>query len=73
VPLQKKFPEAPKILLEKQNSLQTVPEENRTLSGLLETITINYGQYYECKAKVDGWQFWYEENKKIYEESTINW
>jgi hypothetical protein len=73
VPLQKKFPEAPQTLLEKPTSLQTVPEDNRTLSGLLETVTINYGEYYECKARLEGWQFWYEENKKIYEDSKINW
>jgi hypothetical protein len=73
VPLQKKFPEAPQVLLDKPVELRTVPEDNRTLSGLLETVTLNYGTYYECKARVEGWQFWYDENKKIYEESSVNW
>lgn len=73
LPLQKKFPEAPEVLLDKPTSLKKIPEDNQTLSGLLETVTINYGQYYECKVRLEGWQFWYDENKKIYEESKINW
>ena len=37
-------------------------------SRLLETVTENYGQYYELREIVKGWQDWYKEQKKIFEE-----
>lgn len=70
VPLEMKFPEAPENLQVKTNDLVEIPEDNKTLSGLLETVTINYSSYYECKARVDGWQEWYSTNKKLFEEAT---
>ena len=41
---------------------------NVEASRLLETVTENYGQYYELREIVKGWQDWYKEQKKIFEE-----
>ena len=44
-----------------------VPSEK--LSELLSTVTTNYGKYHECSARVQAWNEWYKEQKKIYEEA----
>ena len=36
-------------------------------SDLLTTVTENYGQYYELREVVKGWQDWYKEQKSIYD------
>jgi hypothetical protein len=37
-------------------------------SELLTTVVENYGTYYEIRARLEGWQQWYLEQKKIFEE-----
>jgi len=37
-------------------------------SELLETVTENYGTYYQVVEKLKGWQEWYAAQKKIFEE-----
>jgi hypothetical protein len=36
-------------------------------SDLLETVTENYGTYYQVVEKLKGWQTWYKEQKAIFE------
>lgn len=67
-PVKPIFPEAIKDLMVACPELQTVPTGTEKLSETLTVITKNYGQYHECKAKVDGWIEWYTEQKKIYNE-----
>lgn len=38
-------------------------------STLLSTVTENYGTYYEIAEKLKGWQTWYTDQKKIFEDS----
>ena len=37
-------------------------------SEFLETVTENYGTYYQLVEQVKGWQTWYYQQKKIFEE-----
>ena len=37
-------------------------------SELLSTVAENYGTYYEVVEKLKGWQTWYTQQKKIFEE-----
>lgn len=37
-------------------------------SEFLQTVTENYGTYYEVVEQVKGWQSWYYKQKKIFEE-----
>ena len=36
-------------------------------SELVRTVTENYGLYYQTREQVIGWQMWYSEQKKIFE------
>ena len=61
-----KWPDAP--------SVGNCPEldqaaNSEKLSELLSTVTKNYGKYHECAARVDAWQQWHKEQKKIYEDA----
>jgi hypothetical protein len=38
-------------------------------SDVLRTVTQNYGTYYEVAAQLEGWQTWYFQQKKIFEET----
>ena len=65
VPVTAKFPEAPK------NTAQC-PElqklnEGAKLSDVSTTINNNYTSYYECAVKVETWNSWYQEQKRIFE------
>jgi len=69
VPVKRNFPNAPAILLEKCESLLKVENHPNgvAITELLKTVVTNYALYYECSAKVDGWQDWYKDQKKIHE------
>jgi hypothetical protein len=38
------------------------------ISELLTVVTKNYGEYYDCKVKVDNWIEWYTTQKKIFDK-----
>ena len=42
---------------------------NVKASTLLGTVAENYGTYYEITEKLKGWQTWYTDQKKVFEES----
>jgi hypothetical protein len=65
-PVKRNFPEVPKELMEACPDLkQTQPTEK--LSEVLKVVTQNYGQYHECRLKVDTWVEWYKTQKEIFE------
>ena len=65
-PVKRNFPEVPKELMEACPALkQTQPTEK--LSEVLKVVTQNYGQYHECRLKVDTWVEWYKTQKEIFE------
>jgi len=66
VPVTMKFPGIPDELLTACPDLQQqAPTEK--LSEVLVTVSKNYSQYHECRAKVDAWITWYTSQKQIYE------
>jgi PBP1b-binding outer membrane lipoprotein LpoB len=67
VPVKPKFPESVKELTEQCKALQKIEGDSVAITDMLKVIINNYALYYECSAKVDGWNEWYNEQKKIYE------
>ena len=67
VPVKQKFPEVPNALVERCESLKKVEGDRVAITEMLKVVVQNYGMYYECAAKVDGWNDWYLEQKRIYE------
>ena len=61
------FPEAPANLLEPASNLQSLPEDKKTLTDLIENANENFGTYYQLKSKYEAWQEWYNSQKAIYE------
>lgn len=67
VPITQKFPEVPRSLVERCESLKKIEGDKVAITEMLKVVVQNYGMYYECAAKVDGWNDWYLEQKRIYE------
>ena len=65
-PVNRNFPEVPKELMEACPDLKNV-EQTEKLSDVLKVVVDNYGQYHECKIKVDTWVEWYKSQKQIFE------
>lgn len=59
-----KWPDAPSVGKCPELDI-AMPSEK--LSDLLSTVTKNYGKYHECTARVEAWEQWYKEQKKIFE------
>lgn len=66
VPVTAKFPDAPKYASESCPQLQKLNNEAK-LSDVANTVTINYGTYYDCAVKNDAWIEWYQVQRKIFE------
>jgi hypothetical protein len=67
VPIVPKFPGVPKALTEKCESLRKIEGDKVAITEMLKVVVQNYTLYYECSTKVEGWNEWYEGQKKIYE------
>lgn len=67
VPVKRKFPDAPEVLLKTCEDLRTLEGNKVAITDLLKTIVDNYRIYYECSNKVDGWQDWYKDQKRIFD------
>jgi hypothetical protein len=67
VPVSQKFPNVPTALVERCESLKKIEGDKVAITEMLKVVVQNYGMYYECAAKVDGWNDWYLEQKRIYE------
>lgn len=65
-PVKRNFPDAPEELKVSCQDLQKV-KDNAKLSDIVSTVSTNYGQYHECRAKVDVWNQWYLKQKEIFE------
>ena len=66
-PVKQKFPEVPKALVERCENLKKIEGDKVAITEMLKVVVQNYGMYYECASKVDGWNDWYLEQKRIYE------
>lgn len=67
VPVTAKFPDAPAELLVDCEDLEKIPADTKQLSVTSEAVVRNYSRYHKCRAKVDAWQEWHKEQKKIFE------
>ena len=67
VPVKQKFPNATSELMKSCESLKKIEGDKVAITEMLKVIVHNYSLYYECSTKVDGWQDWYNEQKKIFE------
>jgi hypothetical protein len=70
VPVAMKFPSAPESLLISCEDLKSIKDDEEQLSEMLKVVVENYGQYHECRAKVDAWIEWYKQQKKITDSVT---
>jgi hypothetical protein len=67
VPVTVKFPEVPSELMTTCPDLKQTPPTSK-LSDVLQVVTDNYSQYYECRVKLDSWIEWYKTQNKLFEE-----
>lgn len=67
VPVAMNFPQVPEELTTSCPDLKTIPEGTTKLSEVVSVVSTNYGQYQECKLKIDAWTQWYNSQKKIFE------
>lgn len=66
VPVAPKWPTAPADLLVSCPDLKTLDPNNDKISVLIETVTDNYKEYYQCGDKVNGWITWYTQQQKLW-------
>lgn len=66
-PARQEFPAAPQVLMERCPDLMTIDDGKNTLRDMLKIVIQNYALYYQCAEKTQGWQEWYNNQKKIYE------
>jgi hypothetical protein len=67
VAVRSSFPSATPELMKQCDSLKQVEGDNVSITDMLKVVVYNYTLYYECSTKVDGWQEWYNEQKKIHD------
>lgn len=66
-PIKPKFPDVPSALTERCENLKKIEGDRVAITEMLKVVVQNYTLYYECSTKVEGWNEWYEGQKKIYE------
>lgn len=66
VPVTVKFPEVPSELMSTCPDLKQTPPTSK-LSDVLQVVTDNYSQYYECRVKLDSWIEWYKTQRTLFE------
>lgn len=67
VPVTMKFPDVPAGLTQPCDVLEKIPADTKQLSVTSEVVIRNYGAYHRCANRVDDWNEWYQEQKKIFE------
>lgn len=64
-PVERKFPSVPTDVMKACPELkQTQPTDK--LSDVLKVVVDNYGQYHECRIKLDAWIEWYSKQQQIF-------
>ena len=69
VPLAQSFPAAPDMLMEKCPLLKTIEGEKVSIVDFTRTVSENYMTYYQCAGRTDAWIDWYQQQKKIWDET----
>lgn len=68
VPVKQKFPEVSNRLMTRCPQLETITNDQASLTDMLKVVVQNYTTYYQCAVVSDGWQEWYQIQKQIFEE-----
>jgi hypothetical protein len=66
-PVKRTFPDVPAELKEACVDLNEVDASTTKLSEVVSVVVKNYGQYQDCKDKVDDWVTWYTKQKEIFD------
>ena len=69
VPVTQNFPQAPAMLMEKCPELKTIAGEKVSIVDFTKTVSENYTTYYQCAGRTDAWIDWYNQQKKIWEDT----
>jgi hypothetical protein len=72
VPIAPQWPDVPFQLTRKCDELKSLAGEKISITDMMKVIVENYALHYQCSTKVEGWQEWYEEQRKIYETVVPN-
>jgi len=67
VPVTRKFPEVPDVLMVPCPPLTQIKEGTTKLSEVVGVVTDNYFEYHKCSDKHDLWMEWYKAQKKIFD------
>ncbi len=67
VPVIRHMPQLPPSLNIPCQELVQLPRDTAKLSGILKSVTINYGLYHECAIKLEMFQSWYKEQIEIFD------
>jgi len=68
VPVTPSFPNAPSVLRQQCEALKEATE-GMSLTEFTRVVVENYLKYHECATKVEGWNEWYNEQKRIFDEA----
>ena len=66
-PVKRTLPDVPEDLLKACPNLEQIDPKTDKLSDVLLVVTDNYGQYHQCRVKVDAWIEWYKTQRSIFE------
>jgi hypothetical protein len=69
VPVTQRFPNAPEMLMEKCPPLRTITGEKVSIVDFTRTVSENYTTYYQCAGRTEAWIDWYDQQKKIWDET----
>ena len=67
VPVARKFPEVPDVLMVPCPPLTQIKEGTTKLSEVVEVVTDNYFEYHKCSDKNDLWMEWVKAQKEIFD------
>ena len=67
VPLTRKFPNAPEVMLDRCPNLDVL-NNTMKMSEVTKTISDNYTKYHGCSDKNDTWIEWYNKQKETFDK-----
>jgi hypothetical protein len=67
VPVARKFPEIPDVMMVPCPPLSQIKEGTTKLSEVIEVVTDNYFEYHKCSDKNDLWMEWFKAQKEIFD------
>ena len=68
VPVARKFPEIPDVMMVTCPPLTQIKEGTTKLSEVITVVTDNYFEYHKCSDKNDLWIEWYKLQKQNFDQ-----